>query len=103
MVLMSFKIDPKLVAVASIILGLFLGFYVNNTLLSKPRIEALTNQTLTQQDVIDGLGDELSDLQAEYNTLDALHTQLQDNNVPLNIYDTLQDEADAMGTQITAL
>jgi len=103
MVLMSLKIDPKLVAVASIILGLFLGFYVNNTLLSKPRIEALTNQTLTQQEIIDGLGNELSALQSEYNTLDALFTQLQENNVPLNIYETLQGEADAMGVLISAL
>jgi len=103
MVLMSLKIDPKLVAVASIILGLFLGFYVNNTLLSKPRIEALTNQTLTQQEIIDGLGNELSALQSEYNTLDALFTQLQENNVPLNIYETLQGEADAMGVLISEL
>lgn len=97
---MSLKIDPKFVAVASIILGLFLGFYVNSTLLSKPRIETLTNQTIEQQDVIDGLGDQLDALQSE---IDSLNVQLGENSVPLGIHEALQSEADARGAQITAL
>ena len=100
---MSFKIDPKLVALASIILGLFLGFYVNNTLLSRPRIETLTNQTIQQQIVIDKLEDQEDLFHTEFDALEALNTQLEENSVPLITYEALQGEADALGDEVTAL
>lgn len=103
MVLMSLKIDPKLVGIAAIILGLFLGFYVDNTILSKPRIEALTNQTLEQEETISNMEGILSSVQSEYDTLEALYEQLNENNVPVNIYETLQNEAESLGEQISSL
>jgi uncharacterized coiled-coil protein SlyX len=100
---MTLKIDPKLVAVASIILGLFLGFYVNNTFLSRPRIETLTNQTIQQQEAIDGLGDKLATLRSEIDALEALNSELEENSVPMGIHDALQDEADAKDARIAEL
>lgn len=100
---MSLKIDPKLVAVASIILGLFLGFYINSALLSRPRIETLTNQTIQQQIVIDKLEDQMDRFHMELDALEDLNAQLEENSVPLIAHEALQSEADAMGDEITAL
>jgi len=100
---MSLKIDPKLVAVASIILGLFLGFYVNNTLLSRPRIEMLTNQTIQQQIVIDKLENQADRFHTEFDALEALNAQLEENSVPRITHEALQGEADALGDEVTAL
>ena len=103
MVLMSLKVDPKLVGVAAIILGLFLGFYIDNTILSSPKIEALTTQTIEQETNIEKLEGNLTKLQSEYSTLDALYTQLNENNVPLNVHQTLQDEIQTLRSHISEL
>ena len=42
------NIDSKIIVTITLILGLLVGFYVNNSLISKPRIETLT-QTTTEQ------------------------------------------------------
>lgn len=94
------QIDFKLVAVAAIILGLFAGFYIDNTLLSKPRIDNLT-QTVTEQTTsITNLETQLDELQDEHDTLQALYDQLNANNVPLSQYNQLQQQNEEQETQI---
>ena len=86
------KIDLKLVAATTLILGLFAGFYIDNTLLSKPRIQTLT-QTVTEQTAnITTLETQLDELEDQHDTLQALYDQLNANNVPLSQYNQLQDE-----------
>ena len=85
-------IDTKTIAITTLILGLFAGFYIDNTLLSKPRIETLT-QTITQQTAtITTLENQLNTLENEHNTLQALCDQLNTNNVPLSQYTELQQQ-----------
>ena len=67
------KVDPKLVAAVTLILGLIVGYYVNSSLISGPNIAMLTNQTVAQQDQINefeiqlgSLGNEIIALQTEY-------------------------------------
>ena len=80
------QIDLKTIAATALILGLFAGFYIDNTLLSKPHIETLT-QTITEQTAtITTLENQKNTLENEHNTLQALYDQLNANNVPLNQY-----------------
>jgi hypothetical protein len=72
---MSLKVDLKLVAVTCIFLGLFMGFYVDRTFISKPKIEALTSQVDTQLVSIEGLEQDLSTIQVEYDVLDDLYME----------------------------
>ena len=67
----SLKIDLKLVAVTCIFLGLFMGFYVDRTLISKPKIETLTSQVDTQLVTIEGLEQDLS--QSKGNSRHSIH------------------------------
>ena len=62
------KIDLKLVAAVTLILGLFVGFYVNNSI-SEPKIALLTNQSLVQQDQIIELETQINSLESEKNSL----------------------------------
>ena len=71
------KVDPKLVAAVTLILGLIVGYYVNSSLISGPNIAMLTNQTLAQQDQINefeiqlgSLGNEIIALQTQYDELE---------------------------------
>ena len=43
------KIDPKIVLVVSLIVGLLAGYLLDNTIVSQPRIQSLT-ETVTEQD-----------------------------------------------------
>ena len=61
---MLLKYDVKLVAIACILLGLFLGFYVDRTVVSKPNIDALTSQVDTQLASIEELEQDLESVQA---------------------------------------
>lgn len=100
---MSLKVDLKLVAVTCIFLGLFMGFYVDRTLISKPKIEALTSQVDTQLVSIEGLEQDLSTIQVEYDVLDDLYTEQSENIVPLSIHEALQEEADSIEEDLTLL
>jgi hypothetical protein len=100
---MSLKVDLKLVAVTCIFLGLFMGFYVDRTLISKPKIETLTSQVDTQLVTIEGLEQDFSTIQVEYDVLDDLYTEQSENIVPLNIHEALQEEADTMEEELTLL
>ena len=75
MILMSLKVDLKLVAATCVFLGLFLGFYIDNSIISKPRIEALTAQTVEQQSTIDEMTGSLSILQTSFDELEALYNE----------------------------
>lgn len=99
----SLKIDLKLVAVTCIFLGLFMGFYVDRTLISKPKIETLTSQVDTQLSTIEELEQDLSTIQVEYETLDSLYGEQLENNVPLSLHEALQEEADNLEEEITLL
>ena len=95
------QIDLKTVAAATLLLGLFAGFYIDNTLLSKPRIETLT-QTITEQETtITTIETQLDTLDNEHNTLQALYDQLNANNVPLNQYTELEQQNQEQETTIT--
>ncbi len=100
---MSLKIDLKLVAVTCIFLGLFMGFYVDRTVISKPKIETLTSQVDTQLATIEGLEQDLSTIQVEYDALDTLYKEQSENNVPLSIHEALQEEADNMEEELSLL
>ena len=97
------KIDLKLVAVTCIFLGIFLGFYVDNSIISKPKIQTLTGQTETQQTTITELEQDLSAIQTELDTLESLYNEQLENNVPASDYETLQSEASAMEAEIFSL
>ena len=97
------KIDLKLVAVTCIFLGLFMGFYVDRTVISKPKIEALSSQVDTQLATIDELEQDLSTIQVEYDVLDDLYTEQSENIVPLIIHEALQEEADSMEEELDLL
>lgn len=98
---MSLKIDLKLVAVSCIFLGLFMGFYVDRTVISKPKIETLTAQVDTQLATIEGLEQDLSTIQVEYDVLDDLYTEQGENIVPLSVHEALQEEADSMEEELS--
>jgi hypothetical protein len=88
------KIDTKLIIATAILLGLFVGFYIDNTILSKPRIQTLT-ETITQQtNNLTQLNNQLTTLQNQKNTLQALYDQLNENNVPNTIYNQLQQQSE---------
>lgn len=97
------QIDLKLVAAAALILGLFSGFYIDNTLLSKPKINSLTETVNQQESTISDLEADLQSLQSDYNALETEYTELYENNVPLAEYTTLQNENNALDTQINSL
>lgn len=103
MILMSFKVDLKLVAVTCIFLGLFLGFYVDSSLISKPRIEALTEQIETQQTTIDNMTTSLSTLQSNHNELEEQYNEQLENNVPLDDHEALQEELTSLEDQVETL
>jgi archaellum component FlaC len=69
------KVDSKVLAAVALIIGLIVGFVADNTLISRPRIESLTDQTTAQQDQIAGLENDLGSIQNNY---DALHTQYEE-------------------------
>ena len=69
------KVDPKLVAAVTLILGLFVGYYVNNSLISAPNIAQLTNQTLAQQDQITELEIQLGSLENEIISIQTEHEE----------------------------
>ena len=94
------KIDLKLIAATALILGLFAGFYADNTLLSKPRIQTLTDTVNQKTTLITDLETQLTTLQNEHTTLQALYDQLNTNNVPLNQYNQLQQHSLDQETQI---
>jgi len=95
------QIDLKTIAAATLLLGLFTGFYIDNTLLSKPRIETLT-QTITEQETtITTLETQLDTLDDEHNTLQAIYDQLNANNVPLSQYTELEQQNENQETTIT--
>ena len=97
------QIDLKLVAAAALILGLFSGFYIDNTLLSKPKINSLTETVNQQESTISELEADLQSLQSDYDTLEEEYNELSENNVPLTEYTTLQNENNALDTQINSL
>lgn len=72
-----FKIDSKVIAAATLILGLFVGFYADSTILSKPRIQTLTDTVNEQTNNITTLETQLNELQGEHTTLQTLYDQLQ--------------------------
>jgi len=78
------KIDFKLVAAAALILGLFSGFYIDNTLLSKPKITSLTETVDQHESTISTLTSSLESLQSDYDTLEETYTEMSENNVPLS-------------------
>ena len=95
------QIDLKTVAAATLLLGLFAGFYIDNTLLSKPRIDTLTETLTEQTTTITTLETQLDTLDDEHNTLQALYDQLNANNVPLSQYEELEQQNQEQETTIT--
>ena len=71
------KVDPKLVAAVTLILGLIVGFYVNNSLISGPKIDTLTNQTLVQQEQLNDFETQLGSLENEKNSLQTQYEELE--------------------------
>ena len=69
------KVDPKLVAAVTLILGLIVGFYVNNSLISGPQIIELTSQTVAQQEQIHEFEIQLGSLE---NEIIALQTEYEE-------------------------
>ena len=71
------KVDPKLVAAVTLILGLIVGFYVDSSLISGPKIDTLTSQTLAQQEQINEFETQLGSLENEKNTLQTQYEELE--------------------------
>lgn len=97
------QIDLKLVAAAALILGLFSGFYIDNTLLSKPKINSLTETVNQQESTISDLESDLQSLQSSYDALNESYTEMSENNVPLSEYTELANEKAALETQTNSL
>ncbi len=97
------QIDLKLVAAAALILGLFSGFYIDNTLLSKPQINRLSETVAEQESTITGLDSDLATLQNEYDTIETQYQELYENNIPLTEYTELENQYTALGTQVNSL
>jgi len=95
------KIDPKLIAVITLIIGLVVGVYFDNAILNKPRIESLT-QTISDQDSsINNLETQLETLQNDYDSLqndyDQLYTESQQQ------IDEVEDTVAQLENQIDSL
>lgn len=97
------KIDLKLVAAATLLLGLFTGFYIDNTLLTKPRINNLAQTIESQNQSINTLNTQLETLQNEYERLETQYRELYENNVPQNQYNQLMEEKQNLDTQVNNL
>jgi hypothetical protein len=95
--------DPKIIAVAALIIGLILGFYVDSTILSKPRIDELTQTVTQQQQTLTTLENQLSVLQEEHVTLQEQYDQLEESSISLSEYNQLQQQYDEQETQLEYL
>jgi len=95
--------DPKIIAVAALIIGLIVGYYVDNALVSNPRIEDLTQTVNQQEQTINTLENQLNALQDEHETLQAEYEDLSENSVTINQYNQLQQEYEEQETEITTL
>jgi hypothetical protein len=71
------KVDSKVLAAVALIIGLIVGFVGDNTLISKPRIQSLTDQTTAQQEQIAQLEDESDSIQNSYDSLQIQYDELE--------------------------
>ncbi len=95
------KIDSKVIAATALILGLFIGFYADSTILSKPQIQILTDTVNEQTNNITTLETQLSQLQGEHTTLQTLYDQLQ-TSAEQNSEEQI-NEIENLQTQINSL
>jgi molecular chaperone GrpE (heat shock protein) len=70
------KIDSRMIAVIALIIGLLAGYYVDNTILNKPRIESLTQTISDQNTTINNLENQLQSLQNDHDSLQTDYDQL---------------------------
>lgn len=67
---MSLKTDLKFVAAACIFLGLFIGFYLNGSFVSNPKIETLESEVEMHLNSIESLSNNITAVQVEYENLE---------------------------------
>ena len=87
------KVDPKLVAAVTLILGLIVGYYTENSI-SGPQINELTSQTVAQQEQITELETQLGSLENEQNSLQTQYDELETST---------QQTIEEQGIQIVSL
>jgi chaperonin cofactor prefoldin len=70
------KVDSKVLVAVALIIGLIIGFVGDNTLISRPRIQSLTDQTTAQQEQITMLEAEVDSIQNNYDSLQTQYEEL---------------------------
>lgn len=88
------KVDPKLVAAVTLILGLIVGYYIDNSLISGPKIIDLTNQTVAQQESINEFKKQLGSLENEKKSLQTQYEEMETST---------QQTIEEQSTQIVSL
>ena len=71
------KIDSRMIAVVTLIVGLLVGYYVDSAILNKPRIDSLTQTISVQDTTINNLETQLQSLQNNYDSLQTEYDQLE--------------------------
>lgn len=95
--------DPKIMVVVALIIGLLAGYVFHSAILSKPRLDELTQTVNQQAEMINNLENQLDELQDDYDTLQTQYNQLEENSIPLSQYNQLQQQNEEQGTQIETL
>ena len=98
------KIDYRILVVAAVVVGLISGYFVNDSLVSTPKIENLKKTVNTQQDQINNLNVNKTSLESELSTLQNSYNELESSITTLN--QKIEDQAseiNAMNDQINAL
>jgi hypothetical protein len=71
------RIDSKVLAAVALIIGLIVGFVADSTIISRPKIQSLTDQTTAQQDQITVLEAEINSIQSDYDSLQTQYDELE--------------------------
>jgi hypothetical protein len=102
------NIDTRIVAVVVLIIGLIGGYFVNDSLISRPKIEALENSILTQEShiseletAVESLETERDSIQSDYDELEtSTNQEIEEKNTEIsNLEDQIESYTDLVSEQ----
>jgi hypothetical protein len=98
---MALNLDLRVVAVASIIVGLFAGYYVSSNIVNKPVIQELNTQIDSRLSEIEGLQSDISRIESDHESLESIYDELV--NTGSSEISTLEEEISVLEDQVTYL
>jgi hypothetical protein len=98
---MALNIDIKVVVVASIIVGLFSGYYVSSNFINKPMIQELNTQIESQLSLIEDLQSDVSQIESDYESLQSRYEEFEETSSSEKA--SLEDEISLLEDQLLSL